>query len=538
MRSFTVRCTMLAVLLIPARAVTQNFPTEDPVLRAIWEEGTERSQVDVLAQTLLDSLGPRLTGTPDLKAASDWVVATYEAWGVPARAEPYGTWLGWRRGVTHVDLIQPRVRSLDAMMLAWSPGTPSGRPIEGAVVLLPDVADSSAFAAWLPEAEGSFVAVSFPEPTCRPDGAWREFTGPDEEARMRAMFTGREPGPGEVYVRMREQREAAEAAWRSRVEKTGYNPRTLPAALEAAGAAGILTSEWPNGYGVRRVFQARTEQVPTLSLSCEDYGLVARLADRNQGPVLRAQAEAEFLGEVPAINTIAEIQGTEEPEEYVVLSAHFDSWDGGSGATDNGTGTVVMMEAMRILKAVYPNPKRTLVVGHWNSEEQGLNGSSAYAADHPEVVQGLQALFNQDNGTGRIASVSPLGLVSASEFLGRWVGQLPDELSRGLRVSLPGSPSMGGSDHFSFICSGAPAFSLGSEMWDYFSYTWHTNLDTYDKVVLDNVRQNAVITAMLAYLAADDPQTTPRDQRVMPVNPRTGQPGTWPQCRDGARTGP
>jgi len=222
----------------------------------------------------------------------------------------------------------------------------------------------------------------------------------------------------------------------------------------------------------------------------------------------------------------------------VVLSAHFDSWDGGSGATDNGTGTVIMMEAMRILKKVYPNPKRTIIVGHWNSEEQGLNGSSAFATDHPEVVQGLQALFNQDNGTGRIASISPLGLVGASEFLGRWVGQLPNELTRGLRVDLPGSPSGGGSDHASFICHGAPAFSLGSEPWDYFSYTWHTNLDTYDKLVLDNVRQNAILTAMLAYLAANDPATVPREQRIMPVNPRTGQQGTWPQCRDGARTGP
>jgi hypothetical protein len=538
MRSFTVRFMVLAALLLPARAATQSFPTADPVLQAIWDEGTERSQVEHLAQTLLDSLGPRLTGTPELKAASDWVIDAYEGWGIPARAEQYGTWLGWRRGVSHVDLIQPRVRSLDAVMLAWSPGTPGGSEVEGEVVVLPHVPDSAAFSAWLPQVHGKFVAVSFPEPTCRPDAAWREYTGPDEEARMRAMFMGREPGPGEAYVQMQEAREAAEANWRRRIENSGFNPRTLPAALEAAGALGILTTEWPNGYGVRRIFQARTEQVPTFSLSCEDFGLVARLAERNQGPVVRAQADAEFLGDVPAINTIAEIRGTESPEEYVVLSAHFDSWDGGSGATDNGTGTIVMMEAMRILRAVYPSPRRTIIAGHWNSEEQGLNGSSAYATDHPEVVAGLQALFNQDNGTGRIASISPLGLVGASEFVGRWVGLLPDELSRGLRVSLPGSPFGGGSDHFSFICAGAPAFSLTSEMWDYFSYTWHTNLDTFDKVVLANVRHNALITAMLAYLAAEDPETVPRDQRVMPLNPRTGQPGTWPQCRDGARTGP
>jgi len=539
MRSSVVRWVALAALLAPAAAVAQNFPTDNPVLRAIWQEGMDRSQVYPLGQTLSDSLGPRLTGSPNLKAASDWVIATYGKWGIPARAEQYGTWMGWRRGTSHLDLLQPRVRSLDAMMLAWSPGTPRGRPVEGQVVLLPDLADSSAYAAWMPQARGKFVAISFPQPTCRPDAAWQEYAGGmDEEARMRAMFMGGRGTPENAYTRMRAERAAADSAWRARLAKTGYNTRSLPAALEQAGAAGVLTSEWPNGYGVTRIFQARTERVPTFSVGCEDYGLVARLAANNQGPVLRAQADAEFLDNLPAINTVAEIKGTEKPDEYVVLSAHFDSWDGGSGSTDNGTGTVIMMEAMRILKAVYPNPKRTIVVGHWNSEEQGLNGSSAFATDHPEVIAGAQAVFNQDNGTGLITSVSGMGLVGASEFLGRWVGQLPDELTRGLRVSLMGSPSRGGSDHASFICHGAPAFGLGSDSWDYFSYTWHTNMDTFDKIVTENVRQNAVLTAMLAYLAAEDPETVPRDQRILPMDRRSGQPGAWPVCRDGARTGP
>ena len=126
---------------------------------------------------------------------------------------------------------------------------------------------------------------------------------------------------------------------------------------------------------------------------------MARLAERDQGPRLRATSTAQFAAEAPAINTIAEIKGTEKPNEYVVLSAHFDSWDGGSGATDNGTGTVIVMEAARILKAVYPNPKRTIIVGHWNSEEQGLNGSAAFAADHPETL----IVVTADHETGGLA---------------------------------------------------------------------------------------------------------------------------------------
>ena len=537
MRFFASRSIVFTALFVPTGLAAQSFPTDNPILQRIWDEGTHRSQVETLSQTLFDSLGPRLTGSPNLKAASDWMIAMYGLWGIPAHAEQYGTWLGWRRGVSHLDLIRPRVRSLDATMLSWSPGTPRGRAVEGPVIVLPDLADSAAYAAWLPQVKGKFVAISFPQPTCRPDEVWQENTGADQEMRMRARFMGGRMPPT-LYDQMREERAAADSAWRARITKSGYTTRTLPAALDAAGAAGILTSQWTGGYGAVRIFSTNTKQAPTFSIGCADYGLVARLAEHDQGPVLRAQADAEFLGNQPTINTIAEIKGTEKPDEYVILSAHFDSWDGGSGATDNGTGTIIMMEAMRILKAVYPNPKRTILVGHWNSEEQGLNGSAAFETDHPEIVKGIQALFNQDNGTGRIASISPLGMVGASEFLGKWVGELPSELTRGLRLDLPGSPSGGGTDHASFICAGVPAFSLGSDPWDYFSYTWHTNMDNYDMVVMQNVRQNAVLTAMLAYLAADDPATVPRDQRIMPVNPRTGRQGTWPVCRDGARTGP
>jgi len=211
-----------------------------------------------------------------------------------------------------------------------------------------------------------------------------------------------------------------------------------------------------------------------LELSCEDYGLVFRLAHNGQGPRLRVQADADLLGEVPVSNVIGEIKGSEKPDEYVMLSAHFDSWDGSSGATDNGTGTITMMEAMRILKSVYPRPKRTIMVGHWSGEEQGLNGSRAFAADNPAVVKGLQALFNQDNGTGRVATISMAGLTRAGEFFGRWFAKLPTELTRNITLVIPGIPGGGGSDYASFLCYGAPAFNLTSLSWDYGTYTWHT----------------------------------------------------------------
>src|ERR1051325_3670239 len=136
-------------------------------------------------------------------------------------------------------------------------------------------------------------------------------------------------------------------------------------------------------------------------------------------PKISVLTDSKEKGVVPTFNTVAEIKSTVNPNEYVMLSAHFDSWDGGTGATDNGTGTLVMMEAMRILKKVYPNPKRTILVGHWGSEEQGLNGSRAFVEDHPDIVQNLQALFNQDNGTGRVINISGQGFLHSYDFIGR-----------------------------------------------------------------------------------------------------------------------
>ncbi len=185
---------------------------------------------------------------------------------------------------------------------------------------------------------------------------------------------------------------------------------------------------------------------------------------------------------------VGEMKGTQLPNEYVMLSAHFDSWDGGSGATDNGTGTITMLEAMRVLKLVYPSPRRTILVGHWSGEEQGLNGSRGFVADHPDVVNGLQALFNQDNGTGRIENMSASGFPNASANLARYLSRVPADITRNIKFGFPGNPSAGGTDHASFVSCGAPGFGLGSGDWDYGRYTWHTNRDTYDKISFDDVK--------------------------------------------------
>lgn len=274
-----------------------------------------------------------------------------------------------------------------------------------------------------------------------------------------------------------------------------------------------------------------------MDIQLEDYGMLYRLVEYGNKPKIKIVAESKDLGVAPTFNTIAQIKGSEKPDEYVVLSAHFDSWDGGTGATDNGTGTLVMMEAMRLLKKFYPNPKRTILVGHWGSEEQGLNGSRAFVEDHPEMMDKIQAVFNQDNGTGRVVNLSGAGYLHAYDYLTRWLNAVPKDITKHIKTDFPGSPSGGGSDNASFIAVGAPSFNLSSLNWSYWNYTWHTNLDTYDKIVFDDVRSNAILTAILAYMASEDETKVSSEKIILPVSERTGRQMEWPTQRSPERRG-
>jgi hypothetical protein len=285
------------------------------------------------------------------------------------------------------------------------------------------------------------------------------------------------------------------------------------------------------------VFETHNKVNPNIALSCEDYGLVYRLTENNMGPKLRLRLDGELLGEKPVFNVIATLKGTTKPDEVVMMSAHFDSWDGASGATDNGTGTLTMLEAMRILKQVLPRPQRTIMVGHWSSEENGLNGSRSWAAMHPEIVSNMQGLFNQDNGTGRIQRLGATGWPDANNKLLTWFDRLPKEFQDqapfygGGGNNTIGQPG-GGSDNASFACYGAPTFGLGALSWDYSNFTWHTDKDTYDKVVFDDLKANATLTAMLVYMASEEPTPVKRDSTIAAIT-RPTPPGQVTAGRGG-----
>ena len=393
-----------SILLLSVVSFAQE---KDQVIDSIIKEANENSQLENLAHELLDVVGPRLTGTPQMENASDWVVSQYGKWNISAKNEEWGEWRGWQRGITHIDMVYPRVQTLKGTQLAWSPST-TNRGVTGEVIVFPKFDNYFSFKYWLPNVKGKFVMISMKQPTGRPDYNWEEFA------------------TEESFNKMKTERDSLTVAWQENMANTGYSNHRKDArlnaagiaVLEEAGALGIISSRWSKAFGTNKIFDASTTKIPTIDMELEDYGMLYRMAEYGDNPKINIVAKSKDLGTVPTFNTIAEIKGIEKPNEYVILSAHLDSWDGATGATDNGTGTIVMMEAMRILKKMYPNPKRTILVGHWAFEEGGLNGSRAFIEDHLEIVKNTQAVFNQDNGTGRVTEITGSGFLYASDYLG------------------------------------------------------------------------------------------------------------------------
>ena len=229
LRILSLAAAFAALVALPLRA--QDVPTADPVVQRIYQEGMLGSHAYGLAQVLMDSIGPRLTGSPQNRAANDWLVKTYQSWGITAKNEQYGTWRDWTRGQSRIELVSPRARTLEATMLAWSAPTPKNG-VMGEVVILPPASvtkDSAGFTRWLATVKGKVVLTSFPQPTCRPDSSWARWATADWFTAMRAA------------------RDSASNEWRQRLTTVGASTRTIAAQLDAAGAAAILTSTWSRG---------------------------------------------------------------------------------------------------------------------------------------------------------------------------------------------------------------------------------------------------------------------------------------------------
>ncbi len=297
-------------------------------------------------------------------------------------------------------------------MLGFSPGT-GGKPLTARPIILPRFADSTEFVRWLPRARGRLILVSAPQPTCRATEDWTAQATPASKERMDSL-------------RAQLRREWANPDVRGTGYSLALGTGELGLRLEAAGVAGIITSRPKDALGDDRDLRhLRQDALPPLRSPARTTAWCIVSPSTIRGRCSGSTSMRSGSRERPIFNTIATIPG-EIANEYVMLSAHFDSWDGSSGATDNGTGTIMMMEAMRILKEAYPRPHRTILVGHWTSEENGLVGSRAFSEDHPEVLEGMMVLMNQDNGTGRVVRMAAGGLPNAARHVEEWLGKTPD----------------------------------------------------------------------------------------------------------------
>lgn len=519
MKHYIFTSLLLAITGYTVDVFAQNI--DKKTIENISKEAHQHSQLEILGQELCDDIGPRLIGSPSYIEAQNWIGLKYETWGISHSNKNYGRWQSWERGTSSATLTYPRVVDLNATQLSWSPSTPNGKPIEAEVVMIPtDLKDSINFAKWLPSVKNKIVMISQPESSGRPFENWEK------------------NGMVQYLPQVKATKDSLKTVWNNNLKTIGYNNSTIQLALEKAGAKALLSSNWANGWGSQRIFDAKTKNIPNMNISLEDYAMLYRFIQRGIKPKVNLIATSKDNGLVHVSNTMGEIRGVEKPDEYIMLSAHLDSWDGGTGATDNATGTILMMEVMRILKKHYPNPKRSIIVGHWGGEEQGLNGSRGYIADHPEMRDKISVLFNQDNGTGRISNIRGNGFLDAYDYFGRWLQYIPEASRKEIKTEFPGNPGgRGGSDYAAFLPYDIPAFFLLGHAWDYGAYTWHTQYDTYDKIVFEDMRMNAETIAILVYLACEEPEMFSRRKAQLPLNIESGKRAEWPTASEAIRTG-
>ncbi len=519
----------LAVLVwISAGAVAQaQEPVDLNMINRIRDQGFHHSQVIEILRHLTDDIGPRLTGSPQMREANRWTRDMFAKWGLKnAHLEDFEFGRGWSFTKASVRMIAPTKVPLIALPEAWTPGTEG--PVEGAAVKVAIDAEED-FERYRGKLAGKIVMLDPPRPRKEPSNKlFVRFT--DEELARLAVYKQPSPKQREGRLIWLRNRLFREKLYRF-LAKEG-----VKAAINISSRDGALIRV--TGYTYR---PGTAPAFPVLVMASEHYGRIMRLLDDGTEVTLEIDVAARFYDDDPkAYNTIAEIPGKGIKPEIVMAGAHLDSWHGGTGAVDNGAGSAVVMEAARILKALNVKPRRTIRFALWSGEEQGLLGSHAYVSRHfasrPEPEdptqkelpyflreptwplqlkpdhKRLSAYFNIDNGSGRIRGIYGEENVAAKPIFAAWFAPFRD-----LEVKTETLRGTRGTDHLSFEAVGLPGFQFIQDRLDYFSRLHHTNIDTFDHVQPDDLRQASVILAAFLYQAAMREDRLPR--KPLPVAP-------------------
>lgn len=514
------RLAALALALLSLPALAADVPDLQMQTR-IRQEGFRNSKVMDYAQHLTDVIGPRLTGSPSMKRANDWTRDTLQAMGLEgARLEAFDFGKGWTSEGCTVRMVAPGVEPLYALPKAWSPATPG--PVRGKVVRakLESVEDLEKYKGKL---AGAIVLLAEPKELKPQEKAALERY--DDKA-LAELGEYRAPAAADSermkgFLKRRELRE--------KLARFAQEERIAVLVDLGAGDGGVFrvqaSGSWKDGEALG---------VPSVGLAPEHYGRLVRLLDAGVEVQLEVDLKATFHAQDRnAYNTLAELPGTGSRGEVVMLGAHLDSWHTGTGATDNAAGVAVMMEAMRILKAVGVAPRRTVRIALWSGEEQGLFGSRAWVARHlasrPEPRDPAQALlpasmrkeklpltlkpehakvsvyFNLDNGTGKVRGIWAQENAAALPVFRSWLGAVQD-----LGATTVTARSTGSTDHVPFDDVGVPGFQFIQDRVEYFSRTHHTNWDTFERLQREDLMQAAVVVATFAWEAANRPSLLPR----------------------------
>ena len=519
------------ILLASAAALGATAGSAAPGDTArIIDEGMNRSQVMRNASELMDGIGGRLTNSHSLDRAEDWAIAKFRGYGLSnVHREPFSFGRGWNYGQAYARMISPRPIDMVTIPVAWTPGTNGA--IRAPIVVAP-IDKPEHFAAYRGQLNGKIVLVSLPGTSDEPkEGAFKR-------------LTDKEIGEDDTYNLPNYDPEALD-----RRLKRAQFAKQLDAFLKSEGAVAWVRKSYRDGRLVSgegyTYMTGDTPGLPGFELAAEDYRRLARLAKTGPAPVIELSSDAAFDDSDPnANNIIAEIPGTDPKAGYVMAGAHFDSWIAADGASDNGAGSVVVIEAARILRQLGVRPKRTIRFALWEGEEQGLLGSRAYLQQHlvdrpiPAGMDGmtayytwgsrypivkrpgyddLKAYFNLDNGSGKVRGIYAEGNAAAVPLLREWLSPFGSMGADAIVAS-----KTGGTDHVFMQAVGLQGFQFIQDPLDYESRVHHSSIDTVDHMRGDDLRQASVIMAGMLLAAANSDKELPRPP--LPTQPTATDP--------------
>jgi hypothetical protein len=506
----------LGLTFVPVAAQQAPEKVDLDAIYKIKEEGFQRSQVMEIMSWLTDVYGPRLTNAPGFRKAGDWAVKEMTAWGLAnVKLEPWGPFgRGWTNDKFYATATTPGGSfPIIGMSTAWTPGTNGLVSGDAIVAVIETEEDLARFKGQL---KGKFVLASAPRDV---PALWTapgtrytqdQLRDLENESDSTPRGRGRAGGPG---------RQGGPAA-AGRGQTVSFAQRRTQF-LKDEGALAIITAGrgdggtiFLGGASANRQPDVKDLGLPQIVIAVEHYGRIARTLEKKMPVTIEMDVKNTFYDDVMSFNVVGELPGTDKADEVVMLGGHFDSWHGGTGATDNAAGSAVMMEAMRILKQSGLKLRRTVRIGLWGGEEQGLIGSRQYVTQQfgDRATMALKpahakfaGYFNVDNGTGAIRGVYLQGNEAVAPIFDAWMKPFNN-----IGMSTLTIRDTGGTDHQAFDAVGLPGFQFIQDPVEYSTRTHHSNMDTYERIQEEDMRKNAVIVASFVYHAANREQLLPR----------------------------